>query len=105
MLSIIAYRLLAQVTNCKTGDDGKCLTNLPTVAGSADTIKIILQLVFGAFGVIALIMIVWAAFKFVTAQGEPQSLSKARQQIIYAAIGLAVAVSAEMIVTFVIGRV
>jgi len=44
--------------------------------------------------------IVIAALQLITSGGNPESAKKARETIIYAVIGLIVAVSAEAIVTF-----
>ena len=64
----------------------------------------ILQITFGIIGAIAVLMIIISGFRFTTAQGNPQSAAKARRTILFAAIGLFVALSAEAIVTFVLGR-
>jgi hypothetical protein len=42
--------------------------------------------------------------QLVLSQGDPKSAAQARQTIIYAVIGLVVAISAEVIVTFVIDK-
>jgi len=55
-------------------------------------------------GVIAVIVIIIAGIRMSTSQGNPQSVSGARNQVIYAAIGLVVAVLAQSIVVFVIRR-
>lgn len=65
----------------------------------------IFTLTFGVFGGIALIIIIMAGIKFITSQGDPQATAKARNTIIYAAIGLAVSVAAFTIVTFVTGKI
>lgn len=79
-------------------------TNLPTVSATQSNITVALQLVFGLLGTIAIIYLLYQAIKFTTSQGDPQTISKARQGIIFALVGLAIAVSAEVIVTFVIGQ-
>jgi heme/copper-type cytochrome/quinol oxidase subunit 2 len=81
-----------------------CDTGLPTTNASQANLTIIMQLTFGIIGAIAAIVIVVAALSMVSAQGEPQKITKARQTIIFAAVGLAIAVSAEAIVTFTIGK-
>lgn len=79
-------------------------TGLPKVTNTNGGLTTILQITFGIIGALAVLMIVIAGFRFTTAQGNPQSAAKARRTMIYAAIGLAVALSAEVIVTFVLGR-
>ena len=78
--------------------------NIPQKAVTGDTVQNILKIVFGTLGAIALIIIIIAGIKFMTSQGNPEALAKARNTIIYAAVGLAVAIGAFSIVTFIIGR-
>lgn len=77
-----------------------CETGLPKVDAGDASVQIILQLTFGIIGAIAVIMVMIAGFKFVTSAGNPQSAASARKTAIFALLGLAVAVSAEVIVTF-----
>lgn len=55
-------------------------------------------------GVISVIVIIIAGIRMATSQGNPQTVSSVRNQIIYAAVGIAVAVLAQSIVVFVIRR-
>ncbi|HUC88236.1 MAG TPA: hypothetical protein VMR95_03760 [Candidatus Binatia bacterium] len=80
-------------------------TDLPTVGASSDTVQVILQFVFAGIGALALIIIIIAAIQFVTSGGDPQETAKARNTLLYAAIGLIVAVSAEVLVTFVLNNI
>src|SRR3989338_847705 len=51
--------------------------------------------VFAVFVAISVIFIVLAAFQFVTAGGKPEEVSMARQKLIYAVIGIAIALLAR----------
>ncbi|MCH7828694.1 hypothetical protein IH982_02375 [Patescibacteria group bacterium] len=57
-------------------------------------IQIIANWVFAVFLAISLIYIVLAAFQFVTGGGDPAQVSGARQKLIYALIGIAIALMA-----------
>jgi hypothetical protein len=81
-----------------------CGTGLPKVNASQENLTIALQLAFGIIGAIAVIVIMIGAFSMVAAQGDPGKVAKARQTVIFAIIGLAIAVSAEAIVVFTLGR-
>lgn len=81
-----------------------CSTGLPRIQANESNLTIILQLAFGIIGAVAAIMIIVAALNMAAAQGDPQKVAKARQTIMFAAVGLVIAVSAEAIVTFTIGR-
>jgi hypothetical protein len=105
MLTYIS-RLLAVYDNCPDDPNGggTCLTNLPKVQGDSAALQHGLQLVFGIAGAMAMLFIVYSGFKYVKSQGEPAELEKARNAIIYALVGLTLAVSAEAIITFVLLR-
>lgn len=79
--------------------------SLPKVAAGPSTIQIILGIVFGIIGAIALVMIVKSGFEYITSSGDPQKASTARSGIIYALIGLVVAISAQALVAFVVNRI
>lgn len=89
-------------------DDPGCSdtqTVFPQISANSNNIKILLQFIFGILAMIAVIIIMISAIKFVTALGDPQSTTKARQTILYALIGLVVAIGAEAAVTLLIGRI
>lgn len=96
--------IFAQLQNCPEGSGSGCDTTLPTVAAGSDTFQTILQLFFGVFGAVAVLIFVWAGFKFIISAGDPQAISKARNMMIYAAVGIAVVLTAEIIVTYVLGN-
>lgn len=65
------------------------------------TIKTVMSIVFGTLGAIAVLIIVIAALQYVISAGDPQRINKAKNTIIYAVIGLIVAVLSYAIVEFV----
>ena len=76
-----------------------------TYSGPKFTGKIedILTLVFGTLGAISVIVLIIAAIRLIIFGGSnPQELSQTRNTIIYAGIGLAVALSAMGIVQLVV---
>lgn len=91
-----------QVEQCI--DDLCDVGNIPRVAAGTSQVQSILQIVFAVIGAIALIYIILSGFKLVTSLGNPDALAKARQSILYAVIGLVVALSAELLVTLLLGR-
>ncbi len=76
--------------------------DLPTVAADDSTIQTVFQIVFGIIGAFAVLSITASGFKYITAAGEPQKISEAKKGVAYALVGLAIAISAEAIVTFLI---
>ncbi len=83
---------------------GVALKVLKGQGASIDTTTAAGKLVFGIFAVLAVLIIVIAAFNIVIAQGDPSKVAKQRGAIIYALVGLVLAISAEILVTAVLGR-
>jgi hypothetical protein len=77
----------------------------PVVDIKAGSTAAVLQIVFGLAAGIAIIIIMLAALKYITSQGEPAEVAKAKNAIIYAVIGLAVCIFAFSIVAFVVRAV
>jgi len=84
---------------------GSCDTGLPVVAANNGNLQTALQITFGVVGALAILMIIISSFRLASSEGNPQEATKARQGIIYSAVGLVLALSAEAIVTFVLGSV
>ena len=80
--------------------------NLPKVdtGNNSQTISTVLGIVFAIAGALALLMITVSGLRYITSAGNPEKTAKARNGIIYSLVGLAIAVSAEAIVAFVVNR-
>lgn len=75
---------------------------LPHVGANDDSIKAFLAIVFTTLGALAFLMLVIGGVRYVASQGDPQATAKAKGTIIYALIGLVVAISAVSIVSLVL---
>ena len=79
-----------------------------TGAGSSNGPKLetiianIIQTMFFIIGVLAVIVIIYSGFLFIVASGNPQTIQKAKTSIVYAVVGLVVAIMAYAIVGFVV---
>jgi hypothetical protein len=78
---------------------------LPQVDATNITVQSILSFIFALAGIISLLIITLAAFRYTISRGDPENIKKAKNTIIYASVGLAITMSAYGIVTFVYGRV
>lgn len=110
MLGLHNLAMFAVTADCSEGSGTlKCETGLPAVGGSKGVsnhqVGQLLTIVFGVIAAVAVLMIVIAGFRLVMAQGNPQEIAKARNTIVYALIGLVVALTAEAIVAFALGKV
>lgn len=73
--------------------------------GGAGSLKSILSLVFAALGAISVIVLIFAGIRLTMSRGNPDAIGKLRSTIIYAGVGLFIALSASAILNFVISRV
>ena len=75
------------------------------VLSSADDVITLIETLtnwfFSFLLAIAVIFIILAAWTFLTAGGNPESVTKARQMLVYAIIGIAVAILAKSVVPIV----
>ena len=69
------------------------------------TLQIIINVIVGVIGFIAVVMIIMGGISFVTSQGDSSKVAKARNTILYGVVGLIVAMLAFAIVTFVLTNV
>jgi hypothetical protein len=67
-------------------------------------IKIVINLLLTALGIIAVIMIVIGGVRYSTSQGDSGGLKSAKDTIVYAVVGLVVAMLSFAIVNFVVGK-
>lgn len=79
-------------------------TNLPNVTAGKGELEDILAIVFAIAGAVAFLIVIIAGFQFVISGGDPQKVTKARQTILYAVVGLVVCSVAFTIVKFVVGE-
>jgi Type IV secretion system pilin len=86
------------------GNGATCPTGLPTVKATSQNLQNGLAALFAILGVLAVVMVVVGGFQLVMSQGDPQAAGRARMTVIYAVIGLAIAISAEGIIGFVLGK-
>ncbi|MEE8131626.1 MAG: hypothetical protein V3T98_01095 [Candidatus Paceibacterota bacterium] len=70
------------------------LISYSAVESPDDVIRVINKIakyLFTAFFIVAIIFIIIAAFHFLTAKADPEKIKTARNQILYAAIAIAIA--------------
>jgi hypothetical protein len=67
-------------------------------------IGIVMSVFYTIIGAVSVFMIVYAGFKFIIAGGDPQKVATARKTIYYAIVGVAVAIFASALTSFVLGK-
>lgn len=79
------------------GHTGKC-----TEGGVTKTVTAIVEILSYVAGAAAIIMVIVAGFKYITSGGDSGRVSSAKNTLIYALIGLAITVLAQLLVHFVL---
>lgn len=94
-----------QSTVCSTlGSDSNCSTT-PAGGVSIDSvIKAALELISFVVGLAATIMVIVSGYRYITSGGDSSKTAAAKNTLIYAIIGLVIAVLAQVIVKFILGR-
>jgi len=102
-----AYDPTSQVCQSAGRPEGPvCVaTNQDPVSGSNGIINTTANIIAWVGGFIAVFMIIFSGFRFITAGGDSGKVASARNTIIYSSIGLIVIVVARIIVSFVIGNI
>ncbi len=77
--------------------------NVPTLTADK-VLQNGLNIAYFIAGIIAVIAIILAGFSYVTSQGDAGRVTKAKNTILYAVIGIVIILSAFAITQFVIGR-
>lgn len=76
----------------------------PTGVANGDVVHTVLTIVFTTIGALSFMIVVIAGFQYVLSQGDPQATGKAKNTIIYALVGLVIAIAAQSIVSLAVGR-
>jgi hypothetical protein len=69
-----------------------------------ETIQNVINLLTIIIGIVAVILIIINGLRFITANGDSNSITSARNGVIYAIVGLIIVALAQLIVRFVISR-
>lgn len=87
-----------------TNDASVCGTDgTDPISGNDGIILRVVRMLGWVVGFVSVLMIMIAAIKYITANGDPASIKSARDTIIYALIGVAVFSISQVIVRFLVG--
>lgn len=85
-----------------TFSGGKC--SVPNQPDIEDVIARVIQVMSAIAGVAAVIMIIISGFRFVTANGDSNTVAAARRTLIYALVGVVVVAISQTIVWFILRK-
>jgi hypothetical protein len=86
----------------KSGSSAVCKASSADDLGSM--VKIVINSILVVMGMVAVIMIVVGGVRYTTSNGDASAIKSAKDTILYAVVGLVVAIMSFSIVNFVIGR-
>ena len=72
-------------------------SGITTVGGVLNLLCVVFAWMFYFLIVLAVIFVIWAAFKYLTAAGDPEKVKGAGQTLLYAAIAIGVALLARAV--------
>jgi hypothetical protein len=78
---------------------------IPKLNADPARLQTFLSVIFGLLGAVSLLVLVIAGLRYVNSAGDPGTMSKTKNTIIYAAVGLIVSMSAYAMVAFVLSNV
>jgi hypothetical protein len=80
-------------------------TGLPNVTAGHSQLILIFNIVIGIIAAISVLFVMIGGLRYVFSDGDPQEAATARKTIIYAVVGLLIAITAEGLVAFVLDKV
>jgi hypothetical protein len=63
------------------------------------------QIILVILGIVAIFVLIVNGVRLMTSGGDPSSVNSARNGIIYAVVGVVIAISAQLIVTFLLSKI
>jgi hypothetical protein len=87
------------------GANASTVNGLPNISADQNHFTNILNLIFAIIGAVSVIMVIYGGFKYTTSRGEAQQTGQAKDTILYALIGLAIAGFASILVNFIVVKV
>ncbi len=86
-----------------TGAPADCKTGAG-ISSFQDTLTTVINIISILVGVVAVIMIIFGGFKYITSSGDAEKVKGAKNTILYGLIGLIIVALAQIIVKFVLNQ-
>lgn len=101
----------AVLTACASGStpQGQVLSGAGEAGNCSNTsintiVKAVINILSILVGALAVIMVIYAAFRYITSGGDGGKVASAKSTLIYALVGLAIAALAQLIVRYVLSK-
>jgi len=99
---------LGQGSDLTVGAGGNTCNRGDTSVGTTriqDIVTFIINIFSVIVGIVAVVMIIYGGFKYITSGGDSGNITSAKNTIIYAIIGLVIVALAQFLVKFVLDKV
>ena len=93
--TVRANRTVSSLAECNVEEDDSLIP----------TLQVIINVILGVLGLVAVIFIIMGGITYVTSAGDPGKIKKAKDTILYGIIGVVVALLAYSIVNLVLSSV
>jgi hypothetical protein len=101
--SPLQQQLCGGAESLQIGQPGSC-----TDAEAEDSVNRLIttaiNIISVIVGIVAVVMIIWGGFKYITSGGDSGNISAAKNTILFAIVGLIIVALAQIIVRFVLSR-
>jgi hypothetical protein len=95
-----------QATVCDAlGSDKNCTSTPDNTVKLSTVLTATINIFSVVIGIVAVIMIMVAGFRYITAAGDSSKITSAKNTLIYAIVGLVVAATSQVLVRSVLARV
>lgn len=91
-------------SECQTNNQDNAICKAQTTDSATNMVTIVINILLYIIGIIAVIMIVVGGVRYTVSNGNASQVKEAKDTILYAVIGLIVAIMAYAIVNFVLSR-
>lgn len=85
--------------------EGAKSTGQKDTRSAGDLVEVFVNIMLFAVGILSVIMLIWGGIRYVLSGGDSGAVSSAKKTILYAVVGLVVAILAFAIVNFVITNI
>ena len=103
VISTTGYAQIKKGVNA-TCPEGDC-SDIDAQDTADSLVETIIKLFSWIVGVVSVIMVIFGGFRYITSGGDSGKVTSAKNTIVYALVGLAIAALAQVLVLFVLGNV
>jgi len=91
-------------SNVDVTSNGGCSIPTGTESDLTTKIKNVINIFSAVVGVVAVIMIIYGGFRYIASGGKQESVTSAKNTLLYAIVGLIIVAFAQIIVHFVLNK-